>query len=106
MVADIAGADLVGLAANGHAHAAAHHVDRLLFRMLMRARAVAGAPVHLHDLDRLAAHHRPARVGMFRGDQMILVAVERYARHTNLLLFKLAITTITAIVRFARRRSV
>jgi hypothetical protein len=52
----------------------------------MRARAVAGFPVHLHDLDRLAAHHRPARVGMFRRDQMILVGVENHTRHVELLL--------------------
>src|SRR5262245_14192724 len=83
MVAHLARPDLVGLLAAGHAHAAADHVDRLLLRMLMRARAVAGAPVHLHHLDRLAAHDWAAGVGMRRGDEVVEVAVKDHARHES-----------------------
>src|SRR5262245_17910501 len=81
MVAHLAGPDLVSLLAAGHAHAAADHVDRLLLRMLVRAGAVAGTPVHLHHLDRLAAHDRATGVGMRRGDKVIEVAVEEHAGH-------------------------
>src|SRR5262249_34686372 len=81
MVAHLARPDLVGLLAAGHAHAAADHIDRLLLRMLVRTRAVAGAPVHLHHLDRPAAHDWTAGVGMRRGDEVIEVAVEEHAGH-------------------------
>src|SRR5215831_5709681 len=81
MIAQFAGANFIDLIADGHAHAATHYVDRLLFRMLVRPRALASFPVHMHDLNRLAAHYRPSGVGMGRGDQMILIGIEPYPRH-------------------------
>ncbi|MBI3704192.1 MAG: substrate-binding domain-containing protein [Rhizobiales bacterium] len=101
--ADIAINSKPELMSDRHAHAAAHHVDRLLFRMLVRARAVALLPVHLHDLDRFTAHHRPARIGMLGRDQMILVGIERNASHANL---QLALSHPDTIFIHAREHSI
>src|SRR5262245_4546551 len=107
MIAHLARSDLVGLVTASHAHAAADHIDRLLLGMLVRTRAVAGTPVHLHHLDRLAAHHRTTSIGMRGCDEMVEVAVEEHAGHeaTRTYSIRYSIRTWPQVAEIALRRA-